>query len=74
MICDSVVVESMDCKDFSLLILGVIHIWMQQEGDFGSSYSWMTCMDECLTEYYLRVTYVDFYKRISVSGGEGHLS
>ena len=27
-------------------------------------------MDECLTEYFQRITYVDFFKRAMVVGGE----
>ena len=31
-------------------------------------------MDECLTEYFQRVTYVDFFKRAIVDGGESPFS
>ena len=41
-----------------------------QNSAFGSSCSWMTCMDGCLTEYFQRVTYVDFFKRTIVVGRE----
>ena len=41
---------------------------------FGSSYSWMTCMDECLTEYFQTITYIDFSNHTKSGSGEGNFS
>ena len=39
---------------------------------FGSSCSWMTYMDGCLTEYYQTITYIDFSNRTKSESGEGN--
>ena len=39
---------------------------------FGSSCSWVTCMDGCLTEYFQMITYIDFSNRTKSGSGEGN--